>query len=142
MCFLAGAALIASPAMAHPDHDEEVQQQAPADQARQHIIRMVTQSKLPASWTKANLQGSSERTLGGARQTVVTFTNAAHAAARRTLRVVVNADGSATSTGPPRSDFKASAIGRNRRGFESRNGRVLRQHFDCQLRLFAGFPAG
>jgi hypothetical protein len=83
---LAVAALIAAPAAAHPDHDEEVHNQAPADVARQHVVRMVTQSKLAPSWSKAKVQGTSERTTNGARQTVVTFTNPTEPAARHASR--------------------------------------------------------
>jgi hypothetical protein len=96
---LAVAALIAAPAAAHPDHDEEVHNQAPADVARQHVVRMVTQSKLAPSWSKAKVQGTSERTTNGARQTVVTFTNPTEPAAR-TLHVVMGADGKVVSAEP------------------------------------------
>ena len=97
---LAVAALIAAPAVAHPDHDEEAHNQAPADVARQHVVRMVTQSKLAPSWSKAKVQGTTERTTNGARQTVVTFTNHSEPAARRTLHVVMGVDGKVVSAEP------------------------------------------
>lgn len=96
---LALAAVLASPAMAHPDHDEEVQQ-APADAARQHVIRLVTQSKLAPSWSKASVQGTAHRTVNGAHQTVVTFANPAEPAARRVIHVTLAADGSVVSATP------------------------------------------
>lgn len=97
---LAVAALIAAPAAAHPDHDEEAHNQAPAEVARQHVVRMVTQSKLAPSWSKATVQGTEKRTANGVQQTVVTFTNPAEPAARRTLHVVMAADGKVVSATP------------------------------------------
>lgn len=97
---LALAALVAAPALAHPNHDEEAQQQSPADKARAHVVRMVTQSKLAPSWSKASVQGTSHRTVNGAHQTVVTFNNPSEPAARRVLHVTMAADGSVVSATP------------------------------------------
>lgn len=96
---LAIVALAASPALAHPDHDE-VRQLTPSEAARQHVVRMITQSKLAPSWSRATLQGTSSRTVNGSQQTVVTFTNSAEPAARRTLHVVLDADGTVVSANP------------------------------------------
>ena len=97
---LAVAVLLASPAIAHPVHDEHTQRKAPADMARQHIVGMVTQSKLAPSWSKASVQGTAHRTVNDARQTVVTFANPAEPAARRMLHVVMQADGTVVSATP------------------------------------------
>jgi hypothetical protein len=94
---LAIAALSASAATAHPDHDE-VRTMTPTETARQHVVRMVTQGKLATSWSKAAVTGTSERKANGATQTVVTMSNPAEAAARRVLRVTVAADGSVAQT--------------------------------------------
>jgi hypothetical protein len=97
---LAIAALAAAPAVAHPDHDEEAHSLAPAEVARQHVVHMVTQSKLAPSWSKAKVEGTAQRTTNGARQTVVIFTNPSEPAARRTLHVVIGADGKVVSANP------------------------------------------
>ena len=97
------ALLIAAPAAAHPVHDEEAHSQAPAEVARQHVVRMVTQSKLAPSWSEAKVEGTAQRTANGARQTVVTFTNPSEPVARRTLHVVIGADGKVVSANPSAS---------------------------------------
>lgn len=95
------AALCAAPAAAHPDHDEpRPAVQTPEQAARHHVIRLVSQSKLPATWSKAQAQPVKTRTVAGVAQNVVTYTNPAEPAARRTLHVVMGADGSLISATP------------------------------------------
>lgn len=96
LCLSALAAL-ASPALtgalsAHPDHDEdEAPDMTPEQTGRAAIIRMISQTKLPVSWTKATLVSNKLRTVKGLRQTVLTFRNPAETvAAKQTLFVLLD----------------------------------------------------
>jgi hypothetical protein len=85
----------AAPVLAHPDHDDEEQiVRPPQVVANDHIVRLISQAKLPASWAKAHVESTRQRTVGGASQTVVTFVNPAEkSAARRKLHVVLDGHG-------------------------------------------------
>lgn len=78
--------------MAHPDHDiDEPEDLTPEQVARASIVRLVSQTKLPVSWTKASLVQTKLRTVRGLRQTVLTFNNAREAnKAKQTLFVVLD----------------------------------------------------
>lgn len=97
--FAAALAVHAVPALAHPNHDAETDAPRPASAvARDHIVRLVTQAKLPASWANVKAETSAPRTVKGANQTVVTFQNPAEkTASRRTFYVVVDSDGNIVS---------------------------------------------
>jgi len=84
--------LSASPVLAHPDHDiNEEPDLTPEQTARASIVRLITQAKLPATWTKAELVSSKQRTVKGLRQTVLTFRNPTEkVAARQTLFVLLD----------------------------------------------------
>ncbi|KKW90225.1 DUF6488 family protein [Sphingobium sp. SA2] len=92
---LAAFALHAAPALAHPDHDdEEHEARTPQQTARDNVVRLISQAKLPASWSKATVAGTRERTSQGQRQTIVTFRNEAEPnAARKLFHVVLTAGG-------------------------------------------------
>ena len=92
---LAAFALHAGPALAHPDHDDEDHVERSVQQvARDNIVRLVTQAKLPASWSRAAVASTRERTLRGQRQTIVSFRNDAERnAARKLFHVVLTANG-------------------------------------------------
>lgn len=105
----AAAAAFTAPAMAHPEHDDirtpasparELRAPAsPEQEARGSVMRLISQTKLSASWGKAKLVGTKARVRNGANQTVVTFRNDAERnKARRTLYVVL-ANGNVVSTG-------------------------------------------
>lgn len=96
---LAGAsvAISAAPAFAHPEDDFGSRyQRGPTTEelAQQAIIKLVTQSKLPASWTSARQVKSALRTKNGKEQMVVTFQNdAVRKPAKRMLYVIMGTDG-------------------------------------------------
>ncbi|MFZ5703828.1 MAG: DUF6488 family protein [Pseudomonadota bacterium] len=89
----------AAPALAHPDHDMDSEAPRPAAMiARDHVVRLISQAKLPASWSKATVESSKQRNVKGVSQTVVTFQNAAEKdAAKRSFHVVVGRDGDIVS---------------------------------------------
>jgi len=76
---LAAVATLGTPALAHPDHENDRPQRRPvAELAKDSVVKLVTQAKLPASWSKARTVGSQIRTTkNGAQQWVVTFENKA-----------------------------------------------------------------
>lgn len=96
---LAGAsfALSAAPAIAHPE-DEMAGRYQPApstaELANEAVIKLVTQSKLATSWTKARAVKTATRTTKGTEQYVVTFRNdAIRQPAKRMLYVIMTTDG-------------------------------------------------
>lgn len=93
----AAGASLASPALAHPEgHDNEYrpQRRPIAELAQESVVRLVTQAKLPASWSKVKPAKSAVRTKNGAQQWVVTFQNPAERnRAKRTLYVIMTPDG-------------------------------------------------
>lgn len=92
----AALAACSVPASAHPEHDEQsrVERRPVADLARDAVVKLVTQSKLPASWAKAQAVKSDVRTKNGAQQWVITFENKAERrAAKRRLYVLMTTGG-------------------------------------------------
>lgn len=93
----AAAVSLTAPAMAHPGgHDDEYrpQRRPIAELAQESVVRLVTQAKLPASWSKAKLVKSELRNRGGAQQWLVTFHNPAEGnRAKRVLYVLMSTDG-------------------------------------------------
>lgn len=96
---LAGAsvAISASPAFAHPEdeHGSRYQRGPTTEElAQQAVVKLVTQTKLPASWTTARQVKSALRMKNGKQQMVVTFRNdAVRQAAKRMLFVIMTTDG-------------------------------------------------
>lgn len=96
---LAGAtfALSAAPANAHPEDEMAGRyERAPstAELANEAVVKLVAQSKLATSWTKARAVKTVTRTRKGAEQYVVTFRNdAIRQPAKRMLYVIISADG-------------------------------------------------
>ena len=96
---LAGAsfALSTAPAIAHPEDEMAGRyERAPstAELANEAVVKLVAQSKLPTSWTKARAVKTATRTRKGAEQYVVTFRNdAIRQPAKRMLYVIISADG-------------------------------------------------
>lgn len=87
-----------APLLAHPDHDMEEPERPVEQIAKDNVTRLITKGKLPASWSKATLEGIRSRSAGGARQTIVTFrNNAEQKADRKLLYVVMSADGTFVS---------------------------------------------
>jgi len=102
---LAAAALgaMSTAGLAHPEgHGEEyyanaaVQRSIP-EAARQSVVRLVSQARLPASWARVQPLTSTQRTRNGAQQWVVMFRNDAVRAAQRVLYVVMTPDGTFVS---------------------------------------------
>ena len=101
IAFVALAAAVGSlafPAIAHPDgHDEEYkpQRRPIAELAQESVVKLVTQAKLPASWSKAKPLKSEIRTKNGGQQWVVSFQNPAERnRAKRMLYVIMSPEGS------------------------------------------------
>ena len=92
------AAGLAAPAVAHPNgHDDEYRpQRRPIPEvAQEAVVRLVSQAKLPASWSRAKLVKSELRTRDGIRHWLVTFRNPAERnPAKRMLYVIVSPEGS------------------------------------------------
>jgi hypothetical protein len=88
---------LTAPALGHPGgHADEYQpQRRPITEiAQESVVKLVTQAKLPASWSKAKVVKSDLRVRGGAQQWVVTFQNLAERnRAKRVLYVVMSTDG-------------------------------------------------
>lgn len=101
-------ATFASPAVAHPEHDEmplPVVRKPMAEVAKSEVIKLVTQAKLPASWSSSTATNTQSKVIGGATRWVITFQNPAiRTAANRTLFIVLaqNGDLVAHSFTPPR----------------------------------------
>lgn len=88
---------LTAPAIAHPGgHDDEYrpQRRSIPETAKEAVIRLVTQAKLPMTWSKAKLVKSELRRRDGVQQWVVTFQNLAERnPAKRMLYVILNTDG-------------------------------------------------
>ncbi len=97
--FLALAALtvVASPVAAHPEgheNQDRMERRPIAEIAKDNVVKLVTQAKLPASWSKAPSIGSQRRTKDGAEQWVVTFENKTiRVRAKQRLYVLMTPDG-------------------------------------------------
>lgn len=74
---VASMASVAAPAMAHPEgeYDSRPQRKPIAELAKDSVIKLVTQSKLPASWAKVDATSSKLRTDDGTTRWVVIFDN-------------------------------------------------------------------
>ena len=94
---LAALTLVGTPLAAHPDgHDEQyrVQPRPMAEIAKDSVVKLVTQAKLPASWSKAPSIGNKIRIKSGAEQWVVTFENKAiRNRAKQRLYVLMTPEG-------------------------------------------------
>lgn len=94
---LAAVSTLAAPAVAHPDgHDQQfrAEQRPMSDRAQESVVKLVTQAKLSASWSKAEPIKSQVRTKGGAEQWVITFENKAERRrAKRLLYVLMTPSG-------------------------------------------------
>jgi len=88
---------LTAPALGHPGgHADEYQpQRRPITEiAQESVVKLVTQAKLPASWSKAKVVKSDLRVRGGAQQWVVTFQNLAERnRAKRMLYVIMSPEG-------------------------------------------------
>ncbi|MGA9580739.1 MAG: DUF6488 family protein [Allosphingosinicella sp.] len=93
----AAVGTLSAPALGHPGgHADEYQpQRRPITEiAQESVVKLVTQAKLPASWSKAKVVKSDLRVKGGAQQWVVTFQNLAERnRAKRMLYVIMSTDG-------------------------------------------------
>jgi hypothetical protein len=91
---LAAFALHAARRSPIPTMTTRSMRRAPQQTARDNVVRLISQAKLPASWSKATVAGTRERTSQGQRQTIVTFRNEAEPnAARKLFHVVLTAGG-------------------------------------------------
>ncbi len=93
---LAAIASFSGPAVAHPEHDNQFQaERRPVGElAQDAVVKLVTQAKLPASWSKARQIKRDIRTKNGAQQWVITFENKAERRrAKRLLYVLMTSDG-------------------------------------------------
>lgn len=90
-------ATLSSPALAHPEHDEmprPVVRKPMAEVASSEVIKLVTQAKLPASWSSAKATKTETKIIRGAQRWVVTCQNSAiKSASKRTLYVVLAQNG-------------------------------------------------
>lgn len=94
---LAALSFLAAPALAHPEgHDAQyqVERRPIPELAQDAVVKLVTQAKLPASWSKAKAIKSDVRTKNGAQQWVIVFENKAERRrAKRLLYVLMTRDG-------------------------------------------------
>jgi len=74
------AVALAAPVLAHPgahDAQEVASEKTIPEKAQDAVLREITRAKLDAAWRKATPGTPQLRTVGGAKQWVVPFTNAA-----------------------------------------------------------------
>ncbi len=94
---LVALSVFGTPVAAHPDgHDKQysVERRPIAEIAKDSVVKLVTQAKLPASWSKAPSVASQKRTKNGAEQWVITFENKAiRVRAKQRLYVLMTPDG-------------------------------------------------
>lgn len=94
---LAALGILATPVAAHPDgHDKDnrPQRRLVSEMAQDAVVKLVTQAKLPASWSKAKLVKSDIRTRNGAQQRVMVFqNNAIRTRSKRLLYVLMTPGG-------------------------------------------------
>jgi len=94
----AGAACLAAPVAAHPEDEfGSFSRRGPstAELAQGAVERLISEKKLPASWSGAKLVGFDFRTKNGVDQYVVVFENAAiRQPAKRKLYVLMTPSGS------------------------------------------------
>ena len=105
----AAISLLPTPALAHPEDEgnswmrrfgfglsrvEPPPRPSMSELARDAVIKLVSQAKLPATWSTATLDKLSARTKNGQSQYVVTFKNTAvRNKAKATLYVLLDSDG-------------------------------------------------
>jgi hypothetical protein len=89
---------ISMPTFAHPEGHDEYLAPTPVpvtELAQTAVRRLVSESKLPASWTAAKLMGRELRTKDGKLQWVVIFQNDAERRERRHMLYVLMSTGGA-----------------------------------------------
>lgn len=95
-------ATFASPALAHPEHEEMPRlavRKPMAEVAKSEVIKLVTKAKLPASWSSAKAIKTETKIINGTQRWVVTFQNPAiKSASKRTLYVVLAQNGDLVTT--------------------------------------------
>lgn len=87
---------MAAPAVAHPEgHDYEQPQRKPVrEYAKDAVVKLVTQSKLPASWAKVEASDAKTVMAGSEMRWIVTFANPAiKKTSQRKLYVTVTSAG-------------------------------------------------
>jgi len=93
----AALAGLAAPALAHPEgHDQPryIERKPIGESAQEAVVKLVTQAKLPASWSAVQPIESKLRLKNGAQQWVVSFRNdKIRNRAKRDLYVVMTMDG-------------------------------------------------
>ena len=92
----AALTIVASPALAHPEgHDYDMPQRRPITElARDAMVKLISQAKLPASWSSAPVAKLDLRTKNGVDQWVVTFRNPAiRVPAKSVLYVLMTKEG-------------------------------------------------
>ncbi|GGN55975.1 hypothetical protein GCM10011349_33190 [Novosphingobium indicum] len=97
------AMALGAPACAHPEgHENHARSERKPVRvsAKEAVVKLVTQSKLPASWAKVEAGDAALKPVGGESRWVVTFENAAiREASQRKLYVVLTASGEFVSAG-------------------------------------------
>lgn len=97
MALAAAVAGLSLPAIAHPGgHDDEYKpkRRPIAELAQESVVKLVTQAKLPASWSKVKPLKSEIRSKNGGQQWVVSFQNPAERnRAKRMLYVIMSPEG-------------------------------------------------
>lgn len=87
----------ASPSLAHPEHEEMPRpavRKPMAEIAKSEVIKLVTQAKLPASWSSAKAIKTDTQIIKGAQRWVVTFQNPAiKSSTKRNLHLVLAQNG-------------------------------------------------
>lgn len=92
----AAIAMASAPVHAHPGGHEGEYERAPSipELARDSVVRLISQAKLPASWSTARDVRSFTRSRGGTEQLVVEFRNdAIRQRAKRSLFVIMTRGG-------------------------------------------------
>ena len=93
----AAVASLSAPALAHPEgHEEPVrsERRPVSELAQDAVVKLITQGKLPASWSKATQTKRDLRSRNGKQPWVVTFLNKSEPRrAKRTLYVLMTPDG-------------------------------------------------
>ena len=91
---VASMAVVATPAIAHDPLEARPQRKPIAELAKEAVVKLVTQSKLPASWAKIDASNSDLRANDGKPQWVVTFENPQiKSASKRKLYVTMTGTG-------------------------------------------------
>jgi len=87
----------AAPVAAHPDRHDQLPRAAELrpvpELARDAVVKLVSQAKLPASWAKAKAIKSNVRNKSGVQQWVVTFQNKAERRVNKRLLYVLMTPG-------------------------------------------------